>query len=677
MKHYILISILCMLMPFTASADVNDVLIDGIYYNLKANTMTAEVSPGPTYKTEGGAVIRSHYYKGNVVIPESVTYESITYSVTSIKGGDACDGSAWQVIAAFYKCSDLTDVTIPNSVISIGSCAFYECSSLTSITISNGLITIGGWAFSGCTGLTSIDIPNSVNTLGGAAFKGCSGLTSVFIGNGITSCGSDAFDGCSNIKYASINSAAAMNILDNTESIEKISLGNDITKIECSYIAGHKSLKSITIGNSVSEIGERAFANLDNLAKFTCSSVNVPNTNRTAFENSYIDYVTLYVPAESVDKYKSVAPWSGFKEIVAIEESPSEPETIIINGISYELNGSNATIMSCNKSLSSSITIPSLIQYNGKEYSVTAINHKAFADCNGLTSVTIPNSITYIGDRAFDNCKNLTSITIPNSVTHIGSCAFYYCSGLTSVTLPNSLELIDACTFEGCSSLTSVTIPNSVTCIGEYAFQNSGLTSVSIPNSITSIKEHAFTGCSGLSSISIGNSVKSIGSVAFANCEKLSDVTCYATTVPTAESDAFDNSNTNDASLYVPAESVNDYKSTTPWNLFMSVVAIGTKKCDTPTIEYKNGYFFFDCETEGVEYNYNITVADVKEGKAEAVKINFMYTMTVYASKEGYEDSDVATYEFDIRGLKGDVNADGEVNVGDIVTVTNIMMGKE
>ena len=120
-----------------------------------------------------------------VNIPETATYESTTYSVTSI-------GSS-----AFYNCRSLTSVTIPNSVTSIKDHAFSNCDSLTSVTIGNGVTVIEDYAFESCNSLTSATIPNSVTSIGKCAFAWCSGLTSVTIGNGVTSIGNHAFNGCS------------------------------------------------------------------------------------------------------------------------------------------------------------------------------------------------------------------------------------------------------------------------------------------------------------------------------------------------------------------------------------------------------------------------------------------------------------------------------------------------
>ena len=225
----LLLVLLISLLSVNVSAhDIEVANADGkiIYYRYINNNTELEVSYcGNSYD--------SYYneYSGNVVIPESVTYNGNTYFVTSIDS------------YAFYKCSGLTSVTIPNSVTSIGNSAFYGCSSLTSITIPNSVTSIGyeafdgtawynnqpdglvyagkvaykykgtmpsntsivieegtlgiaGGAFSGCSGLTSVTIPNSVTSIGSDAFRDCSGLTSVTIPNSVTSIGYEAFYNC-------------------------------------------------------------------------------------------------------------------------------------------------------------------------------------------------------------------------------------------------------------------------------------------------------------------------------------------------------------------------------------------------------------------------------------------------------------------------------------------------
>lgn len=148
------------------------------------------------------------------------------------------------------------------------------------------------------------------------------------------------------------------------------------------------------------------------------------------------------------------------------------------------------------------VVIPDSVENNGIKYAVKTIEYRAFEGCNGLTSITIPNTVTLIEGRAFFGCSELTSVEIPSTVTSIGSSAFYNCNNLISLTIPNSLTIINNEVFHGCSSLTSVVIPSSVTSINEGAFGGCrGLTSVFIPSSVSSIGPHPFGGCTGLVSI--------------------------------------------------------------------------------------------------------------------------------------------------------------------------------
>ena len=252
-------------------------------------------------------------------------------------------------------------------------------------------------------------------------------------------------------------------------------------------------------------------------------------------------------------------------------------EAVKIDGIYYNLitKAKQAEVTRNPSRYTGAVNIPETVSYNDVTYSVTSIGERAFFDCYRLTSVTIPNSVTSIGSNAFHGCSGLTSITIPNSVTSIGERAFFKCSSLTSVTIPNSVTSIGGGAFEGCSGLTSVTIGNSVKSIDRYAFSGcSGLTSITIPNSVTRIGGGAFQDCSGLTSVNIGNGVKYIYEQAFANCAELIDVYCYAENVPSTESDAFAESYIEYATLHVPAASIEQYKTASPWINFGTIVPL-------------------------------------------------------------------------------------------------------
>ena len=221
-------------------------------------------------------------------------------------------------------------------------------------------------------------------------------------------------------------------------------------------------------------------------------------------------------------------------------------------------------------SISGAVEIPAAtVTYGGVTYTVTSIGKSAFSGCSGLTSVTIPTSVTSIGGGVFYYCSGLTDINVSASNANYQSIdgILYNKTGDTLICCPGGKK-------------GSVTIPNAVKCIGDDAFYGcSGLTSVTIPDSVTSIGDSAFSGCSGLTSVTIGNSVTYIDYYAFYGCSDLTSLTVKAMTPPTCEGVPFSVHDT----LYVPKESVDLYKSTSPWNKFETI--IGVNFSDVPTIK--------------------------------------------------------------------------------------------
>ena len=203
----------------------------------------------------------------------------------------------------------------------------------------------------------------------------------------------------------------------------------------------------------------------------------------------------------------------------------------------------------------SSITIPE---------SVSSIGHGAFVSCRKLSSIDIPESITRIESETFYLCSSLSSIVIPTSVTSIGESAFYNCSSLASISIPESVVSIEKSAFYYCRALSSVTLPSLLTIIEDNTFYGcENLSSVSIPSSVSSIGKSAFYGCSSLFSITIPAHVSSLGKYSFYYCGNLSFVTMNSTIPPVGADYMFDNN--SNAPIYVPAGSVEEYKSAQYW----------------------------------------------------------------------------------------------------------------
>ncbi len=202
---------------------------------------------------------------------------------------------------------------------------------------------------------------------------------------------------------------------------------------------------------------------------------------------------------------------------------------------------------------------------------ITSIEGVIFSSCTNLANVVLPKTLTFIGDGVFEYCSKLTTISIPNGVTEIKNC--FNNSGLTYIDLPNSVTTLNG-TFYTINSLKRVNsnvdgecnIPNSVTTIGANTFSQSyGLTSINIPYSVTTIGNVAFSGNRNLRQITIGSGITSIGNQATVNSTNIQSITIKTTTPPTISELTWQSTT---CPIYVPAESVDAYKTATNWSSY-------------------------------------------------------------------------------------------------------------
>lgn len=490
------------LLQVTGKAE--DVYRDGVWYNLYEPDQTASV----TYHIK---LNKREYYKGDITIQGTIKVNDKKYVVKRIG------------LEAFKNCTELTSVSLPNTIETIYWEAFRNCTNLQTITIPNSVKEIGMGAFD-ASGLTTIDIPNSVTEIGFGAFRGCKSLTSVTMPNSVTSLGDEVFHNCSSLTSITIpNSIQKIGRMafSGCVSLTAVSLPESVKSIGDYAFRSCRQLTSISIPNSVNDLGAYAFSDCSQLA-----SIDIPNTVKTIGTYAFwgctkLTAITIPNPIKKIEDYT----FYGCSSLSSIY-LPENPTSFEIGQYAFAKCSSLASISLPNtlKSVGKnaflgcvSLPIEDGIRY-ASMYLIEA------ADKNQEV-YTIKTGTKYIGYSAFYNCKNLKQVEIPNTVTILQDSAFCACESLSSIDIPNSVTTIGESAFEECSSLSSIDIPNSVTSIGGSAFAASSLSSIDIPNSVASIASSSFYGCTNLQSVVIPASVRTIGGSAFYGCTNLQSIT--------------------------------------------------------------------------------------------------------------------------------------------------------
>lgn len=637
--------------------------INGISYEF--NTETKQASVGYQWG-------RTLY---NVVIPETVTYMGITFRVTSIATG----------------------------------------------------------AFEGCKGLTSVTIPNSVETIGRDAFSGI-GLSTLIVGTGVLSIDSEAFY-TKPIKTIWLtntppeNYTVAQGIVNYVANNQYSSLSNvkeykflgSMFEVDgVRYVPVSPSERTCDVIDCVYD-GSSSEINIAPSVIYKGVSMKVQNVQPYTFYNNQNIKKLNYNIAGSIGKY--ICNGCTNLQTVVIGQNVTSVEEYAFNGCTKleDVVLSDSVGKVGQYAFSGCTGLKSVVIGDG----VKNIGYSAFSDCSEMESINIGKGTETIDQYAFQNCSKLSSIRIPGAVNNINSYAFSGCKGLKNVIMADketdgvlnlssngSNPLFADCSLDSIyigrnimysksskygyspfyrnASLRSIVITDKEDEISENEFYGCiNLQNVQIGDGVTSIGNRAFSGCSSLKKFFFGTQVKTIGQEAFSDCTTITSIVSNATTPPSCGSQALDDINKWECKLYVPKGYAASYQAADQWKEFFfteegdgggsTPIDPSGNKCATPTISMVDGKLVFSCETEGVKFNYTIIPPSTTSGEGENADLSTIYTIKVYATKEGCENSDTAAMDIDVSsiatGIKGDVNEDGVVNGTDIQEVINIIVG--
>lgn len=426
----------------------------------------------------------------------------------------------------------------------------------------------------------------TVTSISANAFKKCTELTSVVIANSINTIGDSAFSGCSEL--VSVTISERLISIDNyafegCKKLMYINIPNSVESI--GYMAfSYSGLVSITIGRGMKTIYSGAFEACNNLASVHISDLS--SWCQINFNSSYASWVQSYT------------------------NPLSQAHHLYLN---------NEEIVN--------LVIPD---------DVTFISD-AFDGCTGLESVTFGKNVTFTKTNSFRDCTNLVRVMAPDITTWLN--IKFYCNPLSYA---HHLYIDN-------KEITDIIIPNGINTIKYGAFNGASfITSISFPSSLTSIEESAFQNCSSLLLVKIPRNVNFIGDSSFSGCSKLEDFYCYTEKFLSIPSYTFKDSYIEYATLHVPTSLINAYKEATPWKNFGKIISldgeeIQPSKCTAPTINYQNGKLCLASETEGADIVTEITNDDIGKYYDSEISLTITYTISAYAAKHGYDNSDVVT----------------------------------
>ena len=381
-----------------------------------------------------------------------------------------------------YKGTD-ESIVIPSEidgkkVTVIGNSAFYGFKSLKNIEIPDGITSIENYAFCQCWSITSLSVPESVTSIGTGAFRFCGDLKEIKLPSNLTVLSDSLFGADANLEYITFGDA--------------------------------EKTDTVIIPETVQKMGNYVFMNCEKIKNIKLPS-NLKSIGKTCFQGC-ISLTGLFIP-QSVESIGGGI----FGDCDALQSVEIEDENnnfIFKDGILYDVK--NGILVSA-----VNLLIPEKVIV---DECTKTIDYSAFADCNNLYEIEIPQGVVNIGEKAFARLDNLKNIDIPDSVTNITTLAFYRCNGLVSVQVPGSVTAIKNGTFRECNNLKKVILNEGVAKIEGSAFVFcSSLEQIKLPQSLMSIGSGAFDNCTSLISVELPDNAI-ISSDTFRGCKNLSKI---------------------------------------------------------------------------------------------------------------------------------------------------------
>lgn len=427
---------------------------------------------------------------------------------------------------AFANCKSLTSIEIPSTVENIGTASF-EASGLTSIEFPIGLEAFGKYAFRNCTSLVTTNLEECVNlrTLAGSCFYG-TGMSAVTLPEQITNIPDHCFYNMPNLVSIDISGVVSLEdyAISQNAKLTTIVMGDGLKTIGTRALSSNKAITEITLPDSVQTIGGYAFAACTKLAKISIGG--------------NVDTMGLYTLESDGVSFGDCGPvfyqCTVLKEIIVDENNEyfTSIDGVLygksVGGQEYDDKASVLYAVPCNYQ-NTTLTLPSTV----KVILPYAVHYQRV-----MTNIELNDGLLNIGKGAFYNSTKLTSLTVPASVTNIGASILLSCTKVTDFVIAegNTKYTSDGnLVYDGnnvamyLGLVGDVVIRDGMTKINMGVFMNNAkITSVVIPDSVVTIDEKAFSGCSNLTSIEIGAGVQSIDPTAFASLSALEAITVSA-----------------------------------------------------------------------------------------------------------------------------------------------------